>query len=200
MVTAVDLHENLDVAAASHVDYAETVARAAAALPAPVSLCGWSMGGLVVLEASQRVRPHSVILLEASPPAEVQGFNPGTEVRDGTFDPEVVYGAFPSGMRARPESARARAERKRGIPVPSLPCPSLVICSDCFRAERGKAIARVYGSHELDFPGLDHWGLVRDERVRTAIASWLCAEPPERAQRTRAVDFEAIRKQVAGRC
>lgn len=199
-VAAADLQENLDVATASHDDYANNVVRAAATLPQPVSLCGWSMGGLVILQASQVVRPHSVILLEASAPAEVQGFNPDAEVKEGTFDPEAVYGAFPAGVRARPESARARAERKRGISVPSLPCLSLVIYGDAFRDERGKAIAHVYGSHELDFPGLDHWGLVRDERVRTAIADWLGTGPPERGRRTRAVDFEAIRKQVAGRC
>jgi len=34
----------------------------------------------------------------------------------GSFDPEVVYGPFPRGMRARPESSQARAERKRGRP------------------------------------------------------------------------------------
>jgi ATP adenylyltransferase len=199
-VAAVDLQENLDVAAASHADYARNVADAAAALPAPVSLCGWSMGGLVVLQASQVVRPHSVILLEASPPAEVQGANVDAEVRDGTFDPEAVYGAFPSGVRARPESARARAERKRGISVPRLPCPSLVVYGEAFRHERGKAIARVYGSDEIDFPGLDHWGLVRDARVRTAIANWLGTGPPDQRPGGRPVDFDAIRAQLAGRC
>jgi diadenosine tetraphosphate (Ap4A) HIT family hydrolase len=199
-VAAVDLQEDLDVAAASHAHYASNVADAAAALPAPVSLCGWSMGGLVVLQASQLVRPHSVILLEASPPAEVQGTDFDTEVRDGTFDPEAVYGAFPAGVRARPESARARAERKRGISVPRLPCPSLVIYGDAFRDQRGKAIARVYDSDEIEFPGLDHWGLVLDARVRTGITSWLGATPPDRTLGRRPVDFDAIRAQLAGRC
>ena len=174
-VATVDLQEGLDVATASHADYATEVADAAAALPAPVSLCGWSMGGLVVLEAAERVRPHSVILLEPSPPAEVQGHNPDTEVGQGTFDPEAVYGRFPPGIRARSESARARAERKRGISVPSLSCASLVVYGDTFRDERGKAIARLYGSDELDFPGFDHWGLVSDVRVRAAIAEWLAS-------------------------
>jgi pimeloyl-ACP methyl ester carboxylesterase len=172
-VVPVDLHRGLDIAQASHNDYAENVVRAAAELPAPVSLCGWSMGGLVVLVASQRVRPHSVILLEPSPPAEVQGFHLAVHVGDGSFDPQAVYGRFPHDMQARPESARARAERKRGIPVPELPCPSLVVYSDEFPEQRGRQIAALYGSTELDFPGLGHWGLVRVERVRTAIARWL---------------------------
>lgn len=172
-VEAVDLQAGLDVAATGHADYARAVRNAAAALPAPVSLCGWSMGGLVVLEAARRLLPHSAILLEASPPAEIQGFRPEVEIADGTFDPEVVYGRFPDGMRARSESSRARAERKRGISVPRLPCPSLVVYGDDFPDERGAAIARLYGSDELGLGGVDHWGLVRDSPVREAIADWL---------------------------
>src|SRR5207249_6805513 len=139
-VVAVDLHEGLDVAAASHADYAGTVAEAASKLPAPVALCGWSMGGLVVLQAANRARPHSVILLEPSPPAEIQGYYADTEITDGIFDPVAVYGPFPPGMRARPESSRARAARKRGIFVPGIPCPSLVVYGDDFREERGQAV------------------------------------------------------------
>jgi pimeloyl-ACP methyl ester carboxylesterase len=154
-------------------DYAERVVHAAQALPQPVSLCGWSMGGLVVLQAAARARPHSVILIEASPPAEIQGFSGDAQLIMGTFDPEEVYGAFPASIPARPESSLARAERKRGISVPNLPCPSLVVYGDEFRDERGTAIARLYGSEERDFPGLDHWDLVRHRSVREAIADFL---------------------------
>jgi pimeloyl-ACP methyl ester carboxylesterase len=173
VVQAVDLQARLDVAEASHGDYAAGVIDAAASLPSPLALCGWSMGGLVVLQAAATVAPHRVILLEPSPPLEVQGTHPQVELRAGTFDPEAVYGRFPRRVRARPESAFARAERKRGISVPSLPCPSLVIYGDEYRDERGPPIARLYGSEELYFAGLDHWGLVRDERVRSAVAGYL---------------------------
>jgi pimeloyl-ACP methyl ester carboxylesterase len=176
-VGAVDLQDGLEVESASHADYASNVVRAAAALPAPLSVCGWSMGGLLVLQAAERVRPHSVILLEPSPPAEIQGHNGDAEITNGIFDPEAVYGPFPPGMRARPESSRARAERKRGISVPHVSCPSLVVYGDEFREERGKAIARLYGSDELDFHGLDHWGLVRDPQVPQKIAGWLGLRP-----------------------
>src|SRR5439155_3166557 len=94
--------------------------------------------------------------------------------RPGVFDPERVYGRFPPGFPAGPESELARGERKRGLSVPSLPCPSLAVYGDDFREERGRALARVYGSQELDFPGLDHWALVRDARVREAVAWFLC--------------------------
>jgi pimeloyl-ACP methyl ester carboxylesterase len=170
---AVDLQQGLDVAQAGHEDYARAVTDAARRLPTPAALCGWSMGGLIALQAAQRIKPHSVILLEASPPAEVQGFSPETEIGDGAFEPEAVYGSFPDGMPARLESARARAERKRGISIPSLPCPSLVVYGDSFPDERGAALAQLYQSDELSFPGLDHWDLVLEPRVRTAVANWL---------------------------
>jgi pimeloyl-ACP methyl ester carboxylesterase len=172
-VASVDLHAGVDVARASHEDYADGVARAARALSQPVSLCGWSMGGLVVLQASQQVRPHSVILLELSPPAEVQGINPAIEIKNGRFDPEESYGRFPPGMRSRPESSWARAERKHGISVPSVSCPSLVVYGDQYREQRGTRIARLYNSQELYFPGVNHWGLVRSPAVRAAIARCL---------------------------
>jgi pimeloyl-ACP methyl ester carboxylesterase len=171
-VVAVDLQEGLHVATASHADYAKVVIDVAAQLCAPVALCGWSMGGLVVLNAAERVRPHSVVLLEPSPPAEVQGYNPDAELVAGVFDSEAVYGQFPRGMPARPESSFARGERKRGISVPGLPCSSLVVYGNEFPDERGRAIARLYGSDELVFPDLNHWGLVRDPRVPMKIHEW----------------------------
>jgi pimeloyl-ACP methyl ester carboxylesterase len=172
-VHSVDLQLGLDVAQATHADYAEQVVTAAEQVPAPVSLCGWSMGGLVVLQAAARVNPHSVILLDPSPPAEVQGFDPTIVAESGTFDPEELYGPFRAGVAARHESLLARAERKRGISIPSLPCPSLVVFGHDFPEERGVPIARLYGSDELGFAELDHWDLVLHPDVRAAIAAWL---------------------------
>jgi pimeloyl-ACP methyl ester carboxylesterase len=154
-------------------DYAERVVAAAGELPRPLALCGWSMGGLVVLLAAEQAQPDTVILLEPSPPAEVQGFDHEIAPSEGTFDPEEAYGAFPAGVPARPESSLARAERKRGISIPSLRCRSVVVYGDEFREARGTAVARLYGSAECDFPGLDHWDLVCDPRVREALAACL---------------------------
>jgi pimeloyl-ACP methyl ester carboxylesterase len=120
-VRAIDLHEHLDISHASMNDYADRLVEAATELPAPVSICGWSMGGLVAMLAASRlpIAPHSLILIESSPPGEIQGFQPEQELesRSGRFNPQSVYGAFPAGLHARPESLLARAERKRGIPV-----------------------------------------------------------------------------------
>jgi pimeloyl-ACP methyl ester carboxylesterase len=175
-VHAIDLQLGLNVRYASHAHYADRVVTAARQLPGPVSLCGWSMGGLAVLQAAARMNPHTVVLIDTSPPAEVQGFNPTFVPEPGSFDPEEVYGAFPEGVAARRESAFARAERKRGISVASLPCPSLVVFGREFAEERGAAVARLYGSDELAFPELDHWDLIRCPAVRSAIALWLGVE------------------------
>jgi pimeloyl-ACP methyl ester carboxylesterase len=154
------------------VDYAAAVVAAARELPAPAVLCGWSMGGLAVLMAAAEARPQRVVLLEPSAPAEVQGVH-DVPPAEGVFDPEAEYGPFPPGQRARPESLTARAERKRGVSLPALPCPSVVVYGDEFRELRGHGIAALYGSDELDFPGLDHWDLVLDPRVRHAVAARL---------------------------
>jgi pimeloyl-ACP methyl ester carboxylesterase len=172
-VIAVDLQEGLDVSRASHADYAANVVACAARLPPPVALCGWSMGGLVVMQAAAAFDAHSVIVIEPSPPLEVQGRDATVQLEPGTFDPEELYGAFPAHVRARPESTLARRERKRGLSVPRLRCPSLVVFGDEFRDERGVAVACRYGLSQRYFAGLDHWGLVRDRRVRDAVAAYL---------------------------
>ena len=172
-VEAVDLQHRLAVDEASMNDYALRVVAAARGMSQPVALCGWSMGGLVVLQAAQDVKPHSVVLLEASAPAEVQGVHPGVQLVNGSFDPEAEYGKFPNGVRSRPESVRARAERKRGISVSSLPCPSLVIASADFPEQRGRSVANHYNSQLVEFPHLRHFDLVLDAAPRRAVADFL---------------------------
>lgn len=101
------------------------------------------------------------------------GFDPAAPVEDGVFDPEEVYGRFPAGRASRPESQRARSERKRGLSVPALVCPTLVISGDDFPDERGRDLAAVYGAEHLSLPGLDHWQLVTEQRAIDACAAFL---------------------------
>ena len=169
-IEAVDLQAGLNVGEAAMSNYAAGIVRAAERLPRPVALCGWSSGGLAAMLAARQAEADFLILLESSPTAEVQGFDESVPLRPGTFDPEETYGAFPPGMRARPESLLARAERKRGVSVPELPCPALVVYGDEFPEERGHALAAHYGAEKLAFPGLDHWGLVLDGRVRDYLS------------------------------
>jgi pimeloyl-ACP methyl ester carboxylesterase len=178
VVSAVDLQDGLSVEQASMADYAQLVVIAARDMPQPAAICGWSMGGLVVLQAAQQIQAHSVILLEPSAPEQIQGRNPDLPLVGGTFDPEAEYGRFPDSIPARPESLLARAERKRGISIASLPCPSLVIASSDFPDERGRAVADLYGSVLIEFPDLGHFDLVLNAAPRQAIADFLGTPPP----------------------
>jgi pimeloyl-ACP methyl ester carboxylesterase len=172
-VRAVDLPV---AAGASMDDYAAAIATAAARAPGPVAVCGWSMGGLAAMMATRDMQPDHLVLLEPSPPAEIHGYDLTVQLVGGTFDPEEAYGAFPPEIRARPESMLARAERKRGIAVRSLPGRTLVVYGRSFPDDRGRRLAAHYGAEELEFPDLDHWGLILDGRVPRAIASWLGAQ------------------------
>lgn len=171
-LVAVDLQDGVDVTSASMGDYTAVVVRACAAARPPVALCGWSMGGLVAMAAAAEAGAGALVVIEPSAPAEVQGTH---EVggATGSFDPQEVYGRFPPGIRARPESTLARIERKRGVSVPRLPRRSLVVYGDDFADERGRSLARRYGIEEAHFPGLGHWDLVLDERVRRRVLSFV---------------------------
>ena len=171
-LVSVDLNAGLDMEKASMSDYRAAVLRAAARMTRPLHLCGWSMGGLVALMAAEEAEPDALALLEASPPAEIQGFH-DIEPAEGTFDPQEVYGEFPPGMFARDDSQFARDERKRGISVPSVSCPCLVVYGDEFPDERGKKIADLYGADVREAPGLSHWGLVTETEVPTMVRAWI---------------------------
>ena len=170
---APDLHEGLDVARASMEDFACAIVRAAEGLPRPLALCGWSLGGLAAMMAAGRVGPDRLVLLEPSAPAETQGTDPTVPLEHGLLDPVQTYGAFPEGQGARPDSLLARAERKRGISVPSLPCATLVAYGDDLPPDRGAELAARYGADTLHVLGADHWDLVLDPEIRRRVADWL---------------------------
>jgi hypothetical protein len=153
------------------LNYEAAVACAAGLLARPLAMIGWSMGGLAAMMAAHRVEAETLVLLEPSPPEEVQGTDPSIVPQPGTYDPEAEYGAFP--LRARPESALARAERKRGISVPALPGRVLVVSGREFPEERGSAIAERYGAELLEFREASHWHLVLDPSIRDAVAARL---------------------------
>ncbi len=168
-IQAVDLQADLDPGTASIRDYAAAVRAAAEDMPRPLAICGWSMGGLVVMLAAVESPPDLLIVIEPSPPAEIQGSRSHIEPRAGTFDPEDVYGPLPGWLRARPESLLARGERKRGVSVPRLACPTVVVFGADFAEERGRAVAERYSATPLGFPGIGHNELIRDTAVRAAL-------------------------------
>lgn len=174
-VVAVDLQAGLDVGHASMLNYAAVLYRTAELFPPPRALCGWSMGGLAAMMAAGPAGAARLAVLEPSPPAEIQGHDPRVELQEGMYDGPAVYGAFPDGIGARPESSLARAERRRGIDVPALPCPGLVVYGDEFPDDRGRAIASHYGFDECHVEGTDHWGLVLHPEARDAVRGFVTA-------------------------
>ncbi|MDP9295316.1 MAG: alpha/beta hydrolase, partial [Actinomycetota bacterium] len=97
----IDLQRSHSADGATMRDYADAVVSDGRSLPRPLALCGWSMGGLVAWMAVEELRPDALILIEPSPPAQVQGSYPGIPSEHGTFDPKEVYGPFPEGFKAR---------------------------------------------------------------------------------------------------
>ena len=173
-VVAVDLQAGLDVAHASIDDYADAVVRAAAGLPRPLALVGWSLGGLVAMVAAHRIEPEALVLLDASPPLEVQGLR-DVEPQVGTFDP-VEHGARPpEGMRHRRESSFAMGQRDRGVSVPPLATGTrvLVVYGAALKHDRGPMLAAYLAADELDAGDVTHWDLVRSTALRERIAAWL---------------------------
>jgi hypothetical protein len=170
----VDLQHDSHIMRASMHQYSDAIGSAARDLPRPLAIVAWSMGGLAAMMQAEALDPMCLVMLEPSPPAEVQGWQRAASSMDpSTYDPDAEYGPFPSGVRSRPESSLARAERKAGISVPTLACPSLVVSGSEFPVERGSRVAAFYRSDELHFPGFDHWGLVCEHQVRAAIAQHL---------------------------
>jgi len=161
-------------------DFADAIVRAAHSPPRPLAVCGWSLGGLAAMMAAERVRPDRLVLLEPSAPAETQGTDPTVPIEHGLLDPVATYGAFPPGQPARPDSLLARAERKRGISVPSLPRPTLVVHGDELPADRGANLAAHYGADVLHVTGATHWDLVLDAEIRSRVAEWLSLGSDER--------------------
>lgn len=171
--SAVDLQAGLDVAHATIEDYAEAVVGAAEALERPLAIVAWSLGGLVALLAAERVRPERLVLLEPSPPLEVQGLRAASEPRPGTFAPRPG----PAGIARRPESSLAMGQRDRGVSVPSVPPETrlLVVYGDEFRHDRGPSLAERYGAEQLDAGAASHWDMVLDPALRARVVEWVTA-------------------------
>jgi pimeloyl-ACP methyl ester carboxylesterase len=179
-VVAPDLQEGLHLATASMADYAAAVRIASergGRSPLTV-LRGWSMGGLVALMAANDVRPAAVVVLEPSLPEELKQNRSDALPVPGTFDPAEVYGSWPGNPPTRRESSFALLERERGVSVPTVPCPLLVIASERYRTTRGRKVAAFYGGDYIEFGDLHHSALLQDPRVRHAILRWISGPVP----------------------
>ncbi len=177
-----DLQEGLDVAHATMSDYADAVVAAAGehrSHERPPVLCGWSMGGLIAMMAALRCETAALVVIEPSVPAQIDGGDPAWPLEAGTYDAESTYGPPVPGSRHRPESLLARGERKRGIDVPAIACPMLVVAGRSYVATRGRPVADYYGAQLLEFPTLGHFELVVHPWVREAVAQWVSSVLPD---------------------
>ncbi|HSK22562.1 MAG TPA: alpha/beta fold hydrolase [Egicoccus sp.] len=166
-----DLQVGLEVASATMSDYADRVMAAAGGGGAV--LCGWSMGGLVAMLAALRQPVAALVLVEPSQPRQLGRADPSVTPVAGTYDAESMYGPLPADTRHRPESRFALGERRRGVDIPLVESPLLVVAGSSHPVDRGRDVVDHYGGELLEFPDLDHTGLVRDPGVAVAIADWL---------------------------
>jgi hypothetical protein len=128
---AIDLQAGLNVAQASMLNYEAAVACDAGLLPRPLCVVARGLGALAAMMAARRVGPEALVLLEPWPPAEAGGLPDGT-----------VPGA------ARPESPLALEECRRGVSVPRLEPPTLVVGS--------RSVAELFGAEELEAADLPY--------------------------------------------
>jgi pimeloyl-ACP methyl ester carboxylesterase len=166
-----DLQAGLVLERASMADYAKQVIAAAGGPGAVV--VGWSMGGLVGMLAAQRQRLAALLAVEPSQPQQLGRHDATIIPSDGTYDAETMYGPLPSGTRHRSESRLALEERQRGISIPRIDCPLLVITSSSYPTSRGTDVVARYGGDLLEFPALDHTNVIEAPEVASAIADWL---------------------------
>jgi hypothetical protein len=163
-----DLQAGPVVERANMAEYAEQVIAASGGPGAVV--VGWSMGGLVAMLAAQHQRPAALVLVESSQPRE---FDPTVVPTAGVYDAETMYGPLPPGVRHRPESRLALEERQRGVSIPRIDCPLLVVASSSYPTSRGSDVVDHDGGDLLEFPALDHTSLIEAPEVASAIADWL---------------------------
>jgi hypothetical protein len=71
------------------------------------------------------------------------------------------------------EPMLALNQRERGMSVPTVNCPLLVVASRTYADSRASPVADFYGGEVLDFPQLHHVSLVLEVAVRTAVTDWL---------------------------
>jgi pimeloyl-ACP methyl ester carboxylesterase len=136
-------------------------------------VCGWSMGGLVAMMAARRRRLAALVVVEPSLPLEVGGGDPDLPLIEGTYEAADAYGPVADATRHRPESVLARGQRLRGISIPTIDCPMLVVAGRSYLATRGEPVAARYAADLRVFPRLGHGELVERPEVAAAVTSWI---------------------------
>ena len=161
----------------------------------PPALLGWSMGGLVAMMcAAKHQEIPALVLLEPSPPEQVQGRATAAELRNIPITPigPEDYGLYPDDpsashpalyglteaeaaaalehSRGAQESGLARRQRKSGVSIAAgvIRCPVLVMYGkhgDQFPDEMSRKTALFLGAQATSLGDVSHWGLVYSEEV-----------------------------------
>jgi pimeloyl-ACP methyl ester carboxylesterase len=184
----------IDLARTSMADYLDDVRLLAGQLRERPVVVGWSMGGLVAMMAAGEGLARACIGLAPSTPAQV--VDERVALRTGEFGPEE-YGIIshdPDQQPAMPdldheerlvalsslgrESRYARDDRQRGIVIPSLSCPMLVVTGTLDRQwPRERYVGLHLPADHLVAEGASHWGLVLNRRALAttipAVLTWL---------------------------
>lgn len=184
---AVDLRnhgdsEPIDLSRTSMHDYAEDVLSLCSQISQRPVLIGWSMGGLVaMMVAAQGHADGCVTLAPSTPSLEI---DESVELRSGEFGCEV-YGITSTDPDDQPamldldreerevalqslsrESQFARDERRRGIVIPTLACPLLVVTGTNDEQWPSKRYDNLWlNADRLSIEGASHWGLVLNRRA-----------------------------------
>ena len=187
-------NEDIDLSDTSMRDYADDVQSCIEELNARPIVMGWSMGGLIAMMVAADGQAAACVGLAPSTPT--RKLDSSIEIRQGEFGAEE-YGITSDHTddqpamadlshterklalaSLRPESRRARDERKAGIVIETLPCPLLIVTGDNDRQWPTSHYQDLWldaGYQEIE--GASHWGLVLTRRaVATAaplVTDWV---------------------------
>lgn len=173
-------------------DYVDQVVRAAAGKP--TILIGASMGGMVALKASEKIKPVRLVLVSSTLPKQVLPDNPGQiyppviRWKNGPYkdtvdsmpdcDAATWKFAFP---RWRDESGAVLNEISGGVLVQKPTCPVLSVIAEgdhTVPPAKQQELAAWAGADTLRFNGMSHVGPLFSRRrveVANAILVWLSA-------------------------
>jgi pimeloyl-ACP methyl ester carboxylesterase len=187
--------EPIDLSRTSMRDYLADVRQLAGQLRERPVMIGWSMGGLVAMMAAETGLARACVGLAPSTPAQAK--DPAAWLRVGSFgaeeygitsrDPDAPQPSMPDLDREEraialgslgQESRYARDERQRGIVIPSLPCPLLIVTGTDDRQWPRERYAGLHlPAEHLVADGASHWGLVLNRRALAsmlpAVLGWL---------------------------
>ena len=187
--------EQIDLSGTRMGDYADDVRSLVVQLLRPPVLMGWSMGGLVSMMVASAGDAAACVGLDPSPPA--QRVDTSISLRTGEFGPEEygIRGDDPNAQATMPdldreeraialgscgrESRLARDERKAGVVVESLRCPTLIVTGSDWVEESRDGWRAWPGAEHHRLEGISHWGLVLNRRVLPTLVprvhGWLAS-------------------------